>query len=119
MLNHRLNVKPLSANKMYWRGKRVKTKEYLDYQNEIRDELMGVDWPFGSDMVTFDITAAFSNRGADLDNIMKPLFDTYQNIFDDFNDNKVYRIDAKKEIVPKGEEYFEVKIERIEDENTL
>ena len=104
---------------MYWRGKRVKTKDYLDFQNEVRDELMDVVWPFGSDMVSFYVEAAFSNRGADLDNIMKPLFDTFQNTFAEFNDNKVYHIDAHKKIVPKGEEYFIVKIERITDEDTL
>ena len=80
---------------------------------------MGVEWPFGSDPVCFTITVAFSARQADLDNAFKPLFDTYQNIFDGFNDNKVYIIEAKKTIVPKGEEYINVKIERMKNENEL
>ena len=104
---------------MYWRGKRVKTSQYLAYQNEVRDLMMDVSWPFGTDMVKFWIKAGFSARQADLDNILKPLFDTFQNVFDDFNDNKVYLIEAHKDIVPKGEEYVHVKIERLENEDKL
>ena len=104
---------------MYWRGKRVKTKEYMDYQNEIRDEMMGIEWPFSSDQVSFMIDIGLSARQADLDNIMKPLFDTFQNIYEEFNDNKVYHVDAIKTIVPKGEEYLRVVIERIEDEDRV
>ena len=114
-----MKVKALSANKMYWRGKRVKTKEYLDYQNEVRDEMMDVIWPFGSDPVSFWFKAGLSARQADLDNLLKPLLDTFQNVFDDFNDNKVYYLEGHKDIVPKGEEYIHIKIERIEDENLL
>ena len=97
----------------------MKSKDYLAYQNEIRDELMGSEWPYGSDKVCFWITAGLSAKTADLDNIMKPLFDTFQNIYDDFNDNKVYHIDAHKTIVPKGEEYLHIKVERLEDEDKL
>ena len=104
---------------MYWRGKRVKTKTYLDYQNEVRDEMMGVEWPFGSGPVSFWIKAGLSARQADLDNLLKPLFDTFQNVFDDFNDNKVYYIEAYKDIVPKGEEYIHVIIERTNSEDEL
>ena len=104
---------------MYWRGKRVKTSQYLAYQNEVRDLMMEVEWPFGSEQVKFWFKAGFSARQADLDNVLKPLFDTFQAVFDDFNDNKVYEIEAHKDIVPKGEEYIHVKIERIEDENQL
>ena len=104
---------------MYMRGKRAKTKLYLDYQHEIRDELQGVDWPFGSELVCFKVEAGLSARQADLDNVLKPLLDTMQVIFDDFNDNKVYRIEADKVIVGKGEEYISLIIERLEDENKL
>ena len=55
-----LQVKPLSANKMYWRGKRSKTSEYLAYQNEIRDELMGTTWPFGDSPLHFDFGVGLS-----------------------------------------------------------
>ena len=62
-----LQVKPLSANKMYWRGKRSKTSEYLAYQNEIRDELMGTTWPFSDSPLHFVFDVGLSARQADLD----------------------------------------------------
>ena len=101
-----LQVKPLSANKMYWRGKRSKTAEYLAYQNEIRDELMGTTWPFSDSPLHFVFDVGLSARQADLDNTFKPLFDTLQTIYDEFNDNKVYTIAASKYIVPKGREFI-------------
>ena len=72
--------------------------------------MMGVKWPFGKDEVVFHVNAGLSNRGADLDNINKPLFDTFQNVFEEFNDNKVYEIHLFKHIVQKGEEYIDVEI---------
>lgn len=82
--------------------------EYREYQNEIRDELLGTAWPYASSMVAFTINAGLSNRAADLDNVVKPVLDTFQSIYDDFNDNKVYEIHMKKDIVSKGDEYLEV-----------
>lgn len=71
---------------------------------------MGIDWPFGSEPVCFEIIAGLSNRGQDLDNVVKPVLDTYQVIYDDFNDNKVYKIVLTKEITKKGEEFLDVSI---------
>ena len=91
-----------------------KTKAYLEYQNEIRDELMGTDpeWPFGSDPVMFTIVAGLSSKLADLDNVLKPIFDTYQSMYEEFNDRTVYKHIATKVIVPKGEEFLEIVVER-------
>lgn len=95
------------------RGRRTfKTGEYLVYQNEIRDYLMGDDWPFGKDPVSFQVEAGLSSRNMDLDNVIKPLLDTFQSIYDEFNDNKVYYIELHKEIVPKGDEYLWIRIRR-------
>lgn len=88
-----------------------KTADYLRYQEEIRDEIEPpYDWPFGSNEVIFSIIAGVSNRGFDLDNTIKPLLDTYQSIYEDFNDNKVYITFMVKRIVPKGEEYINVAV---------
>ena len=97
-MNHYFSIKPLSANKMWNRkGKTTfKSADYLQYQNDIRDELIGTDWPFGSGQVSFNITAGLSNRGADLDNVIKPILDTYQGVYEDFNDNKVYSIGIRE-----------------------
>ena len=106
-------VKPLSANNMTYRNKSIKQRVYLDYQNELRDEIRGVEWPFGDDQVTFYIVAGFSNRAADIDNVIKPLLDTYQGIFKEFNDNKVYHAELHKTIVPKGREFLYVRVGRV------
>ena len=95
---------------MYWRGKRRKTAEYTAYQNEIRDEIMGIEWPFGDNQLNVITAISYSNRAADLDNAVKPLFDTLQAVFEDFNDNKVYLHLNSKHIVPKGEENIEISI---------
>ena len=92
-----------------------KTADYLAYQNAIRDEMMDIAWPFGAEQVSFHIEAGVSTRAADIDNVIKPLLDTFQGIFDEFNDNKVYYVEAHKEIVPKGEEYIGVKIQEYRD----
>ncbi len=93
------------------RGKRTfKSADYVAYQNEIRDTLMGEVWPFGDEQVAFRVEAGLSNRGADIDNVIKPILDTYQGIFEDFNDNKVYYVELHKTIVPKGDEYLSIRI---------
>ena len=105
----KLDVKPLSANKMFYRNKN-KTVEYREYQEEILEELRGVEWDFGLAPVTFIIKVGLSSKVADLDNVLKPLFDTFQSIFEDFNDKMVFRIEAEKELVEKGKEYINVRV---------
>ena len=99
---------------MTYRNKSIKQRQYIEYQNELRDEVRGVAWPFGDDQVYFYIVAGFSNRGADLDNVIKPLFDTYQGIFEEFNDNKVYYAELHKTIVAKGKEFLYVRVGRVD-----
>ena len=101
---------------MTYRNKAIKQIKYLNYQNELRDEMKGVAWPFSSNPVSFEITAGFSNKSSDLDNVIKPLFDTYQGIFEEFNDNKVYYAELHKKIVHKGEEYLNVKVKEFLDD---
>jgi len=68
-------------------------------------------WPFGDSQVFFEVEAGLSNRAADLDNVIKPLLDTYQSMYPEFNDKYVYHIKLDKVIVKKGEEYLSVKID--------
>jgi len=101
------------------RGKTTfKSADYLQYQNDIRDQLIGTDWPFGSGQVSFNITAGVSNRGADLDNVIKPILDTYQGVYEEFNDNKVYNIELEKRIVKRGREYLDIRIREYEGDKT-
>lgn len=98
---------------MTYRNKAIKQIKYVQYQNELRDELQGVEWPFeDKDLLEFKIIAGVSNKMADLDNVVKPLLDTYQGIFEKFNDNKVYHITLDKHITNKGKEYLHVRVER-------
>ena len=101
---------------MTHRNKTLKQRVYLDYQNELRDEMQGKEWPFALDLVSFFIVAGFSNKGADLDNVLKPLFDTYQGIFEEFNDNKVYHTELHKTIMPKGKEFLYVRVSELTPE---
>ena len=112
VLNHLFKIKPLSANRTLGaRGKKsFKSQVYVQYQKEIAELLKEVRWPFGVNQVTFEVEGGFSNRGADLDNIIKPILDTYQGIFEDFNDNRVYKIKLTKRITPKGDEYIRVRV---------
>lgn len=118
-MKHRFDLKPLSANAMWGhRGKTTfKSAAYKAYQEEIRDTIMDDEfhWPFEDKQVTFNVVAGLSNRGADLDNVIKPLLDTYQGMFDAFNDNKVYHLELHKTIVKKGEEFLEVEIAEFTD----
>ena len=71
---------------------------------------MGYEWPYADQQVSFHIEAGLSARQADIDNVIKPLLDTFQSIYHEFNDNKVYYVEAHKKIVPKGDEYIWVRV---------
>ena len=79
---------------------------------------MGTTWPFGSEEVSIYVEAGLSARQADLDNVLKPLLDTFQGIYEEFNDNKIYFIEAWKTIVPKGDEFLRVRIEPPKSKHT-
>ena len=71
---------------------------------------MGIPWSHGNAPVSFKISVGLSSKAADLDNVIKPLLDTFQSIYSEFNDNKVFHIEARKEIVEKGKEYMNVHV---------
>lgn len=93
-----------------------KTVDYKNYQDEIRDMIIFTDgdqfvWPFDKDEhVFFNVHVGLSNKAADLDNIIKPLLDTYQSMYETFNDKNVYGISMMKQLVSKGDEYLDVSI---------
>lgn len=110
LLDLHLRVKPLSANKMTGRNKSYKTKEYKQYQEDIRQELLGVDWPIGDNPCAFYVEAGLSNKLSDLDNVIKPLLDTFQCIYPEFNDKKVGYIELQKKTVKKGDDFLRVRV---------
>ena len=109
----KLNVKPISVNEA-WNLKgfrKFKSAKYNSYQKAVFKQLEGIDWPFDFESY-LDVTVkvGFSNKLSDLDNALKPLFDTLSTHYG-WNDNKIYKIKADKIIVPKKEEYIDVKIQ--------
>ena len=105
-----------------FRRNKSKTSEYIAYQEEFNHCVIlesGTDkpvWPFGTEQVRFDIEAGLSSKLADLDNVLKPLFDTYQSIYEEFNDKTVYEIHATKVLVARGDEYVSVEVRQVTEE---
>jgi len=103
----RIHIKPLSTNKLF-RGRRFRTPEYDVYELLIRQAI--TKWkPEIYDQMTFVIRVGLSNKNADLDNCIKAFVDILQKKYL-FNDSRVYRIEAQKEIVKKGAEYIDIEI---------
>lgn len=47
--------------------------------------------------------------------MIKPILDTYQGVYEDFNDNKVYNIKLEKRIVKRGGEFLDIRVREYED----
>lgn len=107
---YKIDIKPLSVNAAF-RGRRFKTKEYEKYEATLGLLLPnGKILPEGS-KIALNVKFGLSSRASDLDNCLKQLIDGLANKYQ-FNDNKIYQIQAEKEDVKKGQEYisFELKI---------
>lgn len=77
--------------------------------------LLGETWAFKDSPVHFTVYAGLSNKASDLDNIIKPLLDTYQNIFEEFNDKTVQGIILQRDRVKRGREYLWVRVTKAEE----
>lgn len=102
----RLNIKPLSVNTAFT-GVRYKTDEYKQYAKLVLLSLKPMKIPDGKLEIRYKF--GLSNSGADLDNCVKQFQDLLCAKYN-FNDNRIYRIIAEKEIVPKGQEFIEFSI---------
>ena len=103
---NRINIKPMSVNRA-WQGKRFKTKEYNTYILIVKSKLPKIEIP--KDKLEIKFRFGFSNSSSDVDNPVKPIMDIMQKKYG-FNDSRVYRITAEKEITKKGKEFFEFEI---------
>lgn len=113
-----VQTRPFSTNKMSGARKTYETKEYLEFRDVIARKaggFYGVDKKMRFRLV---VIAAFSNKKGDLDNVFKPLLDSMVASMDDaFDDSQVYEIQARKKLVKKGQEFLQVRLELIgEDE---
>jgi len=113
----RFDFKPISTNELWYRSKQM-TVKYRLWRESVYDELKEREkrWPFKpEDKLVFDIKVGFSSPLADCDNPIKAILDTWQNIFK-FNDRYVFSVSSEKEIVKRGQEYFEVTVIEYEDD---
>jgi len=103
----RIKIKPLSVNQC-WQGKRFKTPKYKSYEKLLTLKLKPLKLPNIPFCITYRF--GFSSKLSDLDNPVKPLQDILCRKYG-FDDRYIFKIIVEKEIVPKGEEYLDFKIE--------
>lgn len=106
-----LNIKALSVNEA-WKGKRFKTKAYLSYQKAVLLMLPKIIIPEGN--LRLELIFGFSSSGSDIDNGIKNFTDILSKKYG-FNDNRIYELNIKKEIVKKGKEFIKFKIENYDN----
>ena len=105
-----IKIKPLSVNDA-WKGRRFRTDEYKAYQIHLAILLDPLEINFKA-RLRLEVVFGFSNRGSDIDNCLKPFIDCLQTSFQ-FNDNQIYELDVKKEIVKKGNEFINFELKEI------
>lgn len=108
-MNCVVQIKPMSVNEA-WKGKTTKSVSYMTYQHSLSILLpskVNVKWDMP---LRADITFGFSSRASDIDNPLKPLFDTMEKKYPGFNDNMIYELNVNKHIVKKGNEFISIRI---------
>lgn len=104
-------LKPLSANEAFaprsvkrgrfHRGEIYKTPKYQEYERILKVRLPDLSIP--EDKITLRVKVCYLRSNSDIDNCLKPFIDVLQKRYG-FNDNKIYKIIIKKEVVKKGNE---------------
>lgn len=108
----RIDIEPLSVNDA-WQGKRYPTDEYTKYVAALCYKYLPASLVILKGNLKLDITWGFSSKGSDIDNPTKPFVDTLTKKYG-FNDNRIYELNLKKEIVPKGKEFIDFTIASLE-----
>ena len=110
-----LPIAPLSANQMYTKARR-RTHKYNSYAKRWREALEDHKFPEDIDQkdvkLKITIRVGVSSPLADLDNVFKPLIDSIAEALE-FNDKRIWEIDAKKFKTSKGNEFTSFKLEQI------
>lgn len=108
-------LKPLSANEAFapravkrgrrYSGEIYKTETYRKYESTLIKHLPDIVIPEGK--LCLKVKVCYLRANSDIDNCLKPFIDVLQKRYA-FNDNRLYRLVVKKEVVKKGEEgiYF-------------
>lgn len=106
----RIELKPLSVNEA-WKGRRFKTEDYKKYERNLLLMLpKKLEIPEPPFLITFKF--GFSSSASDWDNCIKTTQDVLAKKYK-FNDKLIRKGIVETEIVPKGKEYLEFKIETL------
>lgn len=106
----KIEIKPLSVNDA-WQGRRFKTDKYKAFEKQMLLMLPPLKINFKA-LLKIDVVFGFSSKGSDVDNGLKPTLDVLQKKYG-INDNRIYEINLKKEIVPKGQEFIKLSINEL------
>jgi len=104
---HEIKIKHLSVNEA-WKGRRFKTTAYHQYDMYLSYLLPFILLPEGK--LKLSVVFGVSSAGSDIDNPLKPFLDILSKKYK-FNDNRIYELNIKKEVVKKREEFIKFKIE--------
>jgi Holliday junction resolvase RusA-like endonuclease len=117
----KIQIKPLSVNgawntyctkcKQAKNVRRTKTDKYKAFTKELTLKLKPIKIDFKRDL-SVHLTFGFSSTLSDIDNPLKCTLDVLQSKFG-FDDKQIFELKVKKEIVKKGEEFIELKINEI------
>lgn len=103
----RLNIKPLTVNLAWRGGRRFRTKEYLEYEEQLAMMLPKMDIPDGPLEVRYIF--GLSYKRSDYDNFIKQFQDIISKCYG-FDDSRIYRAVIEKKDVRKGDEFIEFDI---------
>lgn len=116
MIAGRINIKPLSVNRA-WQGKRFKTPEYKQYERDclllLKNRNEKIEGSLGI-LLIFGVSSTL----ADTDNPVKPFVDILQKKYG-FNDNRIYTQIVRKVDVPKGLEFIEFRLLKLDELNSM
>jgi len=106
----KLPIKSLSSNQAYT-GRRFATDELEAYKQEIWLLAPKLLVPEGC-RLEVEYEFGVSQKNIDLDNQIKIFQDSLAEAYE-FNDNRIYKIVARKVDVPKGKEYIAFNIKKL------
>ena len=109
-MTYAIKIKPLSVNRA-WKGKRFKTQDYKDYEQELLFTLPPVSFDPREDYKIY-LEFGLSSRLSDWDNPIKPFQDILCKKYG-IDDRDIWEAHVKKVKVEKGEEYVKFNLEVI------
>ena len=105
-----IQIKPLSINQAY-QGRRYKTDKCKAFEKELMLKLPPLKLKY-TGKLKVQLDYGFSSVLSDIDNPNKMVIDVLQKKYK-FNDNQIFELNQKKEIVPKGKEYIKLTINEL------